>query len=183
MAKGIDFLQAQKEKRREEEKVLVHIKIGSIIFLVVYCLLVGATFSFWVYLNQDYRNVSRQIVSKKQRIEQLRRVESLQIILKQRVFHLEKLFSYKAPDYSQILSYLEKISPAGVSLTEVELLENGEGKLSGIAPNALVVSNFLKELTSDTSTSPFSKIVLSSARRQKDGTYNFTLSFNANGKS
>lgn len=183
MPKGIDFLQVQKGAELKKEKFFRFLKVSSIVFLIFYCLLVGAIFSFWVYFRKESQDINYQLARKKQRIQELQKVESLQIILKQRVFSLNKLFSEKRANYPELLSYLGEISASTISLEELEVSEVGEVTVKGSAPNAFAFSSFLEKLTSTPPPSPFSKIVLISASREEEGGYNFSFSCQTNGES
>lgn len=173
--KGIDFLKPLKKGDFKKTETLRLLRIGSIVLVIFYCLFVGATLSFWVYLQKESRDISSQIASKKERIEELRKIESLQTVLKQRLSSLNKVFSKKRINYPQVLSYLKEVSLEDVSLKELDLSEGGEVSLTGSAPNASALSNFFERLSSASPLSPFPEIILSSLSRRKDGSYNFSL--------
>lgn len=184
MKRGIDFLKAYKEPSLKEVKLLRFLKVGIFLFLICYCLLVGAAFSYWVYLRGENTRLGEQISLKKQRIGELRKIESLQIILKQRLSLLNKLFSKSKPNYSQLLTYLQQVSPEGIIFKEIRINEDGEVNISAKAPSALVLSRFLENLSSPSpsETSYFSEMTLLAGSRQKDGSYNFSFSLKKYGK-
>jgi hypothetical protein len=157
--------------------------VGSIVFLIFYCLVVGATFSFWLTLNRSNEQVKEEISLKKQRISGLKKTELLQTLLKQRLALLTKVVFEKKPSYSQILFYFEEISPDGLTLDSFKLTDKGEVNISGTASNVIALSNFLKDLVSQQSGEVyFPEITLSSLSRSEDGDYKFSLMLKTDGR-
>lgn len=183
MIQGIDFLQAYKKSVSKEAPYLKFLNLGSLVVLVAYCLLVGAIFSYWIYLRQESQNISSQIAIKKQKVKEFEKIELLQIVLKERLSLLNNLFLEKRSDYFQLLTYFQGVSPEGVGIEKITLSENGEGTLEGKADNAQALSAFLENLTPVTNTTPLSEVVLSSSTREKDGSYKFSLSIKTNGRT
>lgn len=175
MNSDIDFLKAQKSAEFQKVKALWLLRIGSIVLLAVYCVLASAIFSYWVYLKAESQNISKQINDKKQRIEQLRKVELLQVMLKGRLISLHELFSKKRPDYFRLLTYLNKVSQPGFAIRSMSVSEGGEIKITGMAPEAQIASKFLENLALPDSGISFEKAILSSAARSIDGVYNINL--------
>lgn len=176
MTQGIDFLRAEKEARLAKIKARRPVKVGSIVFLVFYCLVVGATFSFWLALSQSSEQIKQKISLNKQRISSLKKTESLQVLLKQRLTLLAKVVFEEKPSYSQILVYFEEISPDGLILDSFKLTNKGEVDVAGSASNVVVLSNFLEDLViKESKEANFSEITLSSLSRGPDGDYKFGL--------
>ena len=178
ISKGIEFFRPQKISPRKE-KLIRSLKVGSVVFLIFYSLLVTAFLSLWIYWRQETRIINQKIVAQKQKIDRLKKIESLQVVLKQRLAFLNKLFSQEKTDYGQILASLEEIIPSGLVLTKIEISEEGEIDLVGTAENAVALSNFLVKLAEEEK-GFFSKVTLSSAVRQEDGGYDFSLSLKTN---
>lgn len=175
MNSGIDFLKAQKSAESYKAKAFWLLRIGSIVLLIAYCVLVSVTFSYWIYLGTESKNITKQIEAKKQRIEELRKVELLQVMLKGRQTLLHELLSKKRANYPQIITYLKDSSPAGFTIRTLEISEEGEIKITGSAPDVQIASKFLDNLTSPNSEVSFEKAILSSATRSIDGVYTLNL--------
>lgn len=175
MASGIDFLQSKKEKVFRKAKFLQLLRIASLVILVAYCLLVAAVSSFWIYTRQEDKRVTALIANKKNRVNELKKTESLQIMLKQRLTLLEKFFSTKNPNYAEVITYLEEISPVGITFKDLELTDEGKVYVTGMAVNAVTLGDFLEKITSKTPESKFINIVLSGITRRKDAAYDFGL--------
>lgn len=182
MTQGIDFLKSRREVDSQQARFLRLLKTASLILLIAYCLVMAVIFSYWVYLRRESQTIKVQTTASKEKISELKKTESLQIILKQRLSSLDKFFSQKSVDYSRSLSFLEDVSTGGVFLKELELNQEGRMTLAGSATDAVALGNFLENLSSENSQDLFSKIVLSSANRGKDGDYNFSILMEESGK-
>ncbi len=179
----IDFLSEQQSKTGKKAKIVHFLKVGSIIVLILYCLLTAAVFSYWFYLNTQGRKTQQEISIKKQKIESLKDVESVQTFLKQRLAALDKFFTNQAKtDLPEILDFFENIKDEA-RLKQVNLTKEGEITISGEADNALVLTDFLKKLEEeDQSKKLFSTITLVSSDKQKTGNYLFSILLEVKGK-
>lgn len=175
MAIGVDFLKGKRQKVLEKERILRLLNIGSIIVLIFYCLVVGATFSYAFKLNKESQQIDEEVSVKKTRINELKKIESQQILLKQRMAAINTFLSKKKVNYSKIIEYLQSIRLPGIEINRMDISEKGEITMSGSANNAVALSLFLEKLTSELPKSPFSKIVLSSTNRKEDGSYDFSF--------
>lgn len=175
MNQEIDFLRGERPRLAKKLRFFRLLKVGSLVVLLAYCLIVGIIFSYWFYLNRQTAHTNQEISSKKQNISRLKDIESLQIVLKQRLSILERFFSsQKGPNFGSLLKYFDEISDE-VALKELTLSKKGEVNLSGESPNAVVLGKFLDRLRDEKSQDLFSKITLSSLERQDDGNYLFVL--------
>lgn len=172
MAQGINLLKPEKQTDVQLVELAHKVKVGSLLFLIFYCLSALATFSFSVYLRQASEKNAREIEGKKSKISELRKIESQQLTLKQRLAALTELTSKKGVSEDECLSQLEETLESGVTIKEIDLGESGTLKVNGKAQQAVVLARFFEKLTQKTI---FSKIVISSLSRQKDGTYLFNL--------
>ncbi len=172
----IDFLSGQQSKTGKKAKIVHFLKVGSIIVLILYCLLTAAVFSYWFYLNTQGRKAQQEISTKKQKIESLKDIESTQVFLKQRLTALDKFFTNQVKtDLPKILSFFESIK-GEARLKQVNLTKEGEITISGGADNALILTDFLKKLEEDDrSKELFSTITLVSTDKQKTGNYLFSV--------
>ncbi len=177
MKKGIDFLKAY-EKVGPPKKLSRAFALGMIVSVVFYSLLAAGTISFWLYLKKEHQQISRQIEVKKSQISKLQKKESLQVLLKQRLSSLAKLRPSKGGDFPRLLSFFLQFSEEGVNFKEIKVSDGGEVEISGTASNAFSFARFLEKMTSADEAKIFSKITLTSVTRQKDGSYNFSLSLN-----
>ncbi len=170
----IDFLKGYQVGLAKKTQALHRLQVGSFLALLAYCLMVGATFSYWLFINKQASGVQQEIAQKKQQIEKLKDVESLQIVLKQRLSTLGKFFStQKETNFEDVLSLLGQITDE-VKIKELKMSE-GKINLSGEAPNNLALEKFIQDLKNKPEGSLFSTITLSSLDRQENGGYFFSL--------
>lgn len=182
MAQGIDFLAAVQKKAPIKAQTSHWLRLGSIVLLVGYCLLVGAIFSYSVFLRAETEKVAEQISEKTEAINSFKKIETLQTILKERLAGLNKYFSQEKTDFSQMLTYFEGIAAGGINFEQMNFNGEGEISLSGTAVNSLVLSRLLETLSEPGQTDSFSQISLGSVSRRPEGIYNFNLIFSLNEK-
>lgn len=179
----IDFLSGQQLKTGKKTKIAHFLKVGSIVVLILYCLLTAIVFSYWFYLNTQGRKTQQEINIKKQKIESLENIESTQIFLKQRLTALDKFFTNQVKtDLPKILSFFERVK-GETRLKQINLTKEGEVTISGEASNALILTDFLKKLEEDDQSKElFSTITLVSTDKQKTGDYLFSILLEVKGK-
>lgn len=178
-----DFLKDQKDKTLLQQKQVRRVKLISFSILIVYCLLAGLVFSSLFYFQKEDVKIKKQQENKKAVIIGLKKIESLEIILEQRLSFLNKQFLEKRPPWLKLLTFFDGNLVEGIKLKEIEITETGETTIDGMASDALSLGRFLENMTSDDKTTLFSKVTLSSVTRQNDGTYFFNLALTANGES
>jgi len=183
MANQVDFLKGQKEQELSKQKQFRRVRFISLMVLIVYCLLVGLTFSSLFYFQKQDRKIKQQQADKKAAITQLKKIESLDIILEQRLSFLSKNFLEKRPPWLKLLTFFEGNLVEGIKLKEIKITEAGETTVGGLASDALSLGRFLENLTLDGQNPLFSKMTLTSVTRQKDGSYLFNLALTANEES
>lgn len=153
-------------------------KIASFLLLIFYCIVVGGFFSFWLILRRQNEVVTSKIKFQEERIDELRQVESLHTFVKQRLSALTPFFAAETVDYKEVLTRFEVLIPEGVILTQIGLDQERNLEFTGTAPNAVVLADLLERLASSGSDEIAQEIKLSSASRQEDGSYQFTLNLN-----
>jgi len=174
MSGEIDFLKGQQVGGAFKTKLFHSLKVGSLVLILAYCLIAGAVFSYWLFLSQQTAKINNEIAVKKTKIASLKEVESLQLVLKQRLSNLDKFFSAKkGPSFDRLLTFISQTSTE-IKVKDLKIAEN-KMNFSGIAPNMAALEKFLQDLKSETSSALFDKITLSSVDRQEDGSYLFNL--------
>lgn len=176
MKQEIDFLRGTRGEREKRLKFLRLVKTFSLLLLLAYCLIVTAFFSYGFYLTTASKQIVRETALKKNKIEALKEVETLQIVLKQRLSNLLKFFdSQKNSDSPALLDYFSRIT-LGVSVKELSLSPDGKIKFSGETAEMTTLGQVLENLTGEESGQFFSSVVLSSLDKKEDGSsYLFTI--------
>lgn len=174
---GIDFLKAQKEIELKRSQQWRRLRVISFSVLLFYCLLVFAIFAYWSYLANKNQQLELAVNKQKQRVVELKKAESLQLVLKQRLGHLSQLITQQRINYDQIITFLYQASSAGINLEEIKISVKGVS-ITGKADNAPALSLFLDKLNEG---QLFSKIILTSSQREENGIYSFSFSLESNG--
>jgi len=176
MDRKIDFLKAY-EKPISSKKIPRSLLVGGVIGIIFYIVLIVAIFSFWLFLRKEYGEISHQVEEKKSQISQMRKRESLYILLKQQLNALVKIRSEGEKDFLQAFPFFLKFQGGEINFDKISASAKEGIKLSGRATNASTLANFLSLIVSSESSNLFSKIILDSLTRDKDGSYSFSFSF------
>lgn len=172
MKKELDFLKAYEKKVEIRGDIFkIFGKRLFIILVSIYCPLAGGIFFYWSILKKEYKQIITQIEIKKTKIKQQEKKESLYFLLKNQLSSLSKILSSNEENRFQVFSFLTQLSGGEVEISEIKVFSNGEIKISGVAPDAFSFARFLNEITGSESISPFSRIILDSLSRQKEGVY------------
>jgi len=149
--------------------------MGTVFLIAFYCLVVVALFAFGVVVLRESRLVTNKIELEKARLNDLQEVESLQLMLKQRLSSLAKVIEIDGVEVKHWLNYLDNLVPEGVAIENSEWDAGGKVELSGIAANAVVLADFLEALKQKADEEEIARSTLVSATRQTEGVYSFIL--------
>ena len=172
--KSIDLLRPD-ELSFVEKRRTFFIRTGTIFLIVFYCLAVVALFSFGLVVVRESRVVADKIDLEEERLGNLQEVESLQLLLKQRLSSLVKVIEVEGLEPKDWLNYLDSLVPEGVAIESSAWNADGEVELSGIAGNAVVLADFLDTLRQVADEEKIARSTLVTATRQTEGVYNFSL--------
>lgn len=183
MEKEIDFLKAKRKELYKFQRVIRMLNVASLVVLVLYCLIVAATIFLIFEFKGENQKLNSQINIKKAKISELKEVESLHYVLKQRLSGLTKYFSEKRNPSALVFSFFQSSITSGITLKKMEISSLGEINLNGQATDVLTLANFLDSLGTEEALNLFSKISINSLTKQKDGSYAFSLLMKVNEKS
>jgi hypothetical protein len=171
---SIEFLKIRRAKTKQE--ILADKVRGiSMVALVIYSVVLGGIFSTWFALGSQEKNLLKQIDVKETRIEELKEVESSEVILKQRLSALSQIFAIKRLPYADILSRLNGILGEGIILANVTIESGSEVIFTGEASNSPYLAKFINRLLSGEEIG-FGKITLTQLNRDETGKYSFSIS-------
>lgn len=173
MTQGINFLKPKQATDLLFSYQAARLKVGSIILLIVYCLVTAATTAFSINLGQNQKRIASEIQVKKSRVEEMKKIESLQTILKQRLTSLVEFKKTDTLSYSKIIKAILEMTLSGVMINSATISEEGLVVLEGNAFSSSILKNFLDRLIAEDSM--FSTVTLSSLVRQESGNYIFTV--------
>ncbi|HUS52058.1 MAG TPA: hypothetical protein VMX77_01175 [Candidatus Bathyarchaeia archaeon] len=172
MEKQINFLKAKEKISERAIKLRRLVQVGSSLFLVFYIIIAGSLFSFRLIQDRQVQTVGQKANQAKIKINSLKKIESLQVSLKERLRTLTAIFKEPGLDYQEAILYLEDLSPSGISLDEISLNKQGEIDVNGAADNSQVLDEFLNALSE--SGKEFESIILTSLRNRVEK-YEFNI--------
>lgn len=173
MAQGINFLKPKPVGDFRFYYRARLFKVASLILLIAGCLVLAATIALSLNLAQTEKTVAAQTQIKKERIAGLKKVESLQTILEQR---LAALVAFKQKDLineAKVVDEVLKATLADVAVSEISLDEKKLVVVEGSAANSATLGAFLDRLSSPESL--FAPATLTSLARQEGSGYLFTV--------
>ena len=176
MKQEIDFLRGTRSEREKKARFLRMVKTFSILLLLVYCLVIAVFSSYGFYLTSASKQIARESALKKSKIESLKEIETLQIVLKQRLSSLVKFFdNQKTPNFTSLLDYFDQIAQ-DLNIRELSFSADGKIKFSGEASDVIAIGQLLENLTNEEATKIFSSVILSNLdKNEKDVSYSFTI--------
>lgn len=174
MEREINLLRIKEKISAKEVRLKQFLQVGSGLLLVLYILVLGGVFSFWLIQQRESQIVGDKIKLAEGKIAGLKKIESLQVAIKGRLQTLASAFEDEELNYEDFLTQLEQLTPSGVVLADFELTKNGEITISGSADNSLSLGEFLVNLTGSKE-EDFKGIAVSSISRGQDGSYDFSL--------
>jgi len=179
MKTEIDFLKGNRGEREKRQKLLRMVKTGSILVLLVYCLILSVFFSYDFYIKSQGEKIAKENKIKKEKIESLKEVETLQVALKQRLSSLGKFFdSQKGSDYPLLLDYFDNLTQE-ITLKTLIIQDDGKVNLNGGAADTFVLERFLEKINQEETDRLFSGVTLSSLDKRDDGSYFLVILFEA----
>lgn len=173
MAQGINFLKPKPVGDFGFYYRVRLLRIGSFLLLIVCCLALAAALAFSINISQTKKALATQTQIKKEKIEGLKKVESLQTILKQRLSSLVEFKKKDTISYAKVMDEVLKTALSGVTITDIAIDEKNLVVIEGKAPDSSILGAFLDKLSSQDSL--FAPATLSSLVRQENGSYLFTV--------
>lgn len=173
---GVNFVEGKKTDSLNERTNRI-IKLGVGIVLLVYALFSIAVFAASYYLSSSEKMVADQVAKTEKEVESFKKIETLEIALKQRIGDAGVIVNQREKDrknnvtYSQLLQQLDNFVESGVTLKDV-LIEKGYITFSGTAENYLLVGNLMDKIDND---GLWSYVHLDGLTRDSRGSYNFSL--------
>lgn len=183
MKKDINLLPQLKEESDKEKKIKKYLTVGSPIILVLYGLLLVVVYIYWNIQISAANDINNKINGAEKSISEQKEVESLYRGTKTKISGVSQLLGQHL-NYAQIITYIEQIAPADISLTNLTIKDDGTIEISLQTPNSSVLSSFINALLDVNSGGRyFSHAKLTSLVFSADGTYLFSLSFQLNPES
>lgn len=183
MAESIDFLKAKRSQAILASKSLTSIKASVIVFLIFYCLISAAVFSYGLFLSGSSKSLNTKIESQKKKILALRKVESLYLLTQDRLKAISAFLGQREEKYLDYLTFFERFTSENLVLTDLDFSQAAEITLNGKAQTSIVFGRFVEQLKEEIQNNHyFSEVIISSLSRRPDGGLTFSLRLTKNGQ-
>lgn len=172
----INLLPVEEVREVEAKRLQKKVRTYSIIAIVLTILVTVGVFGYWLYLVRQDEQLGKKINNLTSQIENLKEVESLFRVVKNKLSAIVGI-SAKTQNFEVILDEVAKITPQGVSLTDLTVKETNSITLKGSAVSASEFSSLVSNLLArDNPASKFSAVTVESLTRDDSGVYQFAIS-------
>ncbi|MFC1727223.1 hypothetical protein ACFL0Y_01745 [Patescibacteria group bacterium] len=162
--------------RPEKQKAVERkVKVISLLVLLSYCLLAAGIFSYSLYLKRKDTKLSQNIEIQKTNITNLKPVELVNAFVKHRLSAIELFMTPRPIDYSLALTEFETLVPSQIKVNQLKLDLEGKLVVEGEAQDVLALTDFVDGLISDEADDFIDRVTLSTASRNEEGNYSYSL--------
>ncbi|MBI3980715.1 hypothetical protein HY345_01835 [Candidatus Microgenomates bacterium] len=145
MSKEINLLPSRELESAKTKKVKTILTFGSPALLVIFILLVIASYSYALVQTAASKDVANKITSAEGTIQSLSDVESYQRGSKIKLGAIKKILGDQI-DYSQIVARIEEITPVNASFTNLAVRGDKDISISYNADNSDTVQELVNNL-------------------------------------
>lgn len=179
----INLLPEEERKQVETKKVKQKVRKYSSLALIATIIVSVFVFAFWVVLVQQDRQLTTKIDDLSSQIKNLSNVESLARVLKNKLSSIVSI-SAKSQNFEDLLNNVSQIIPAGVTLSDLTVSDQGLITLTGTAVSASEFSSLVTTLShQDASRANFTTVTVESLTRDDKGIYKFAISAKLKGST
>ena len=171
---GINLLGKKEITTTEEKEITSKIKKIIAITLIIYTLIVAGLIGSQFFLSREKQKIATQASQLESRIKGFQRVESLEVLIKDRVGKCANIISSRTqPEI--ILTKIINVKEEGVEITSVELEKNQKVKLTAGSEDVGSLEKFTDEIKEVFSGEGYQIVILEGVSRTKDGGYSLSL--------
>jgi hypothetical protein len=171
---GINLLEKKEIASKEEKEVFSKVKRTLVVTLLIYALLVGSLIGLQFFLSREKQNLTSQESQLESRIKTFQRVETLEVLIKDRLAKCSKIISTRTHP-EEILTKIINAREEGVEITQVELAKNEEVTMTAESSDVVSLESFTAKIKKVFQDEGFQTIVLEMVTRTKAGGYNIGL--------
>lgn len=180
MKKEINLLPQLVEESEREKKLKKILSIGSPIALVLYGILLVIIYIYWNIQVTGATEIKDKISNTQNTITTQKETESMYRGVKAKLGGVSIILNGHL-NYATVLSHIEQIIPGEISLTSLNIKEDGTIEISLQSPNSALLTTFINSLLDqNVGGKYFSHASLTSLVLSKDGSYLFSLNFHLN---
>lgn len=171
---GINLLGKKEVASTEEKAIIDKLRRIVVITLVIYALVVAGLIGFQFFLSREKQKVVSQASQLELRIGNFQKVETLEVLIKDRIGKTTKIISSRThPEI--ILTKIINAKEEGVEILGVELGKGEEIGLSAESGDVGSLDSFTEKIKEVFEGEGYKTIVLETVTRTKDGGYNLNL--------
>ncbi len=176
--KEINLIESYLKKPKIGAEIKRQTRVIVLVFLLAYCLVTAAVFSYWFVLKNKSESLVKKSQAQEVKIKEYQKVESLHVLVKQRLAALVPLFDKEPVDTTRVLNRLEELLPPGVTVKDIGFDGLDEFKISGEAESVVAFVDFLNRLQNLEKDDYFKGVELTSAVRAENRRYSFDVVLN-----
>lgn len=145
MDKNINFFQDKAIAFKKEFRQLFFLKIASLIFLVVYLLIIIATFSYSFILKKKQNILAGKIKKTKNQIDSFRSIETKQVYLKSKIKSLNNILADKQ-ESQKITEAIFSLLSEGININSFAVTKDGQVSFNGQSSDFQKMKKFFSKL-------------------------------------
>lgn len=172
MADNINLLIPRKQTVHLQ-KAKRYLSLLTVLLLVIFIVSTSALIVVNMLIVSQAEALESQVVQAKKTIEQRRSVESLYLVLTEKLNQADKIIKGRF-DYPLILEAVNNVIPDGVTIESLSVDKKGTIVISGVAKSVPVLDVFINNLLSAEQFSQYI-VTLTNTERQDDGSYSISL--------
>lgn len=177
MSKEINLLPSREQESLKNKKIKLFLTFGSPALLVIFVILVIATYSYALIQKAASNDIAQKITSAESTIQTLSNIESYQRGSKIKLAAIKNILKNQI-DYSEIVQRIQDITPVNASFTSLSVRGDREVTISYKAENSDVVQELVNNLLDQNRGGQyFENVQLKNLVYSREGQFNFTLLF------
>ncbi len=171
---GINLLEKKELATTEEKEVISRLKKTIAITLLIYSLLVVGLIGFQFFLSREKQNLASQENQLESRIKTFQKVESLEVLIKDRLGKCAKIISSRTHPEA-VLTKIINAKEEEVKISGVELTKNEEVKLAVESSDVSSLERFTDKIKKVFQEEGYKTIIFETVTRTKGGGYSLNL--------
>ncbi len=171
---GINLLAREKPPTVVEKQIIGRLKKISLLVLVVYALVTGILLGGGYYFSLESRNLSRQASQLETRIKSFQKVETLEVLIKDRIVNSQKILGARSHP-EETLTKIINIVEEGVNISEIDFGVKDRLTFSVDTRDVTSMEIFLEKIKKVLAELGYQTVRLEMISRNKNGGYYFQL--------
>lgn len=173
---GINLLPQQTENEIKSGVYRRKINVTALVTLGVIGAIIVAIIAYQIFLKIRANDITARTEKAETKIQDNQDIEITNLALKEKVDKIEQILTSEIPTSVLIHQVgVDSATSTPIKITNITSSASGETFVDGTADNSAIFSQWIDNLTSDSSKEFFSKINLVSLNRSTEGNYKFSF--------